>query len=80
MVSGGGTRFDPAERIVRDPSICAGQPTLPGTRILLRVVLGYLAQGESAQTILESFPGLREAHLRACIAFAAAQAAEVLPR
>ena len=71
--------FDPAELIVRDPSICDGQPTLLGTRVLLRVVLGYLAQGESAETILEEFPSLTKAHLRACIAFAAASAAEDLP-
>jgi uncharacterized protein (DUF433 family) len=71
--------FDPAELIVRDPSICNGQPTLIGTRILLRVVLGYLAQGESAESILAQFPSLTEAHMRACIAFAAASAAEDLP-
>jgi uncharacterized protein (DUF433 family) len=71
--------FDPAELIVRDPAICNGQPTLLGTRVLLRVVLGYLAQGESSAAILEQFPSLTEAHLRACIAFAAASAAEDLP-
>jgi uncharacterized protein (DUF433 family) len=68
--------FDPAERIVRDPAICGGQPTLVGTRVLLRVVLGYLARGGSIASILEQFPSLTEAHLRACIAFAAASAAE----
>ena len=71
--------FDPSAMIVRDPSICNGQPTFIGTRVLLRVVLGYLAQGESVTTILEDFPNLTEAHLRACIAFAAASAAEDLP-
>jgi len=71
--------FDPAALIVRDPSICNGQPTLLGTRVLLRVVLGYLAQGESVEAILGEFPSLTEAHLRACIAFAAASAAEDLP-
>jgi len=71
--------FDPAELIVQDPSICNGQPTLRGTRVLLRVVLGYFAQGESVETILGEFPSLTEAHLRACIAFAAASAAEDLP-
>ncbi len=71
--------FDATQWIVRDPSICHGQPTLKGTRILLRVVLGYLAQGESIETIRKEFPGLTEAHLQACIAFAAASAAEDLP-
>lgn len=53
--------------------------TLDGLRILLRVVLGYLAQGESIETIRKEFPSLTEAHLQACIAFAAASAAEDLP-
>jgi uncharacterized protein (DUF433 family) len=71
--------FDPTKLIVRDPTICNGQPTFVGTRVLLRVVLGHLAQGESSKDILEQFPSLTEEHLRACIAFAAASAAEDLP-
>lgn len=71
--------FDPRELIVRDPDICNGQPTLKGTRIQLRVVLGYLAQGISVATIMKEYPSLTEDHLRACIAFAAASAAEDLP-
>ena len=71
--------FDPGELIVRDPEICNGQPTMAGTRVQLRVVLGYLARGVSISTILEEYPSLTEAHLRACIAFAAASAVEDLP-
>ena len=71
--------FDPTELFVRDPAVCNGQPTLKGTRVLLRVVLGYLAQGESLEAIRAEFPSVTEAHLRACIAFAAASAAEDLP-
>lgn len=70
---------DPQDLIVRDPTICAGQPTLKGTRIPLRVVLAFLAKGEAFGTILEEFSGFTEAHLRACIAFAAASAVEDLP-
>ena len=64
--------FDPSELIVRDPFVCNGQPTLLGTRVLLRVVLGHLAQGVPIASILAEFPSLTEEHLRACIAFAAA--------
>jgi uncharacterized protein (DUF433 family) len=71
--------FDPTQLIVRDPSICKGQPTLKGTRVLLRVVLGHLAQGEPLDSIRKEFPSLTDAHLQACIAFAAASAAEDLP-
>lgn len=71
--------FDPGTLIVQDPDICNGQPTLLGTRVLLRVVLGYIARGESCESIRVDFPSLTEAHVRACIAFAAASAAEDLP-
>jgi uncharacterized protein (DUF433 family) len=71
--------LDPSDLIIRDPTICGGQPALKGTRVPLRIVLAFLAQGESADMILEEFPGVTEEHLRACIAFAAASAAEDLP-
>ena len=67
------------ERIVRDPAICAGQPVLRGTRVLVRVILGYLAHGETTATILEEFPSLTEEDVRAVIAFAAASAGDDLP-
>jgi uncharacterized protein (DUF433 family) len=67
------------ERIERDPAICGGQPVIKGTRVLVRVLLGYLAHGESTATILKEFPSITEADLRAVIAFAAASAAEDLP-
>lgn len=44
------------EKIVRDPAICSGQPVVRGTRVLVRTIVGYLAQGESAATILTDFP------------------------
>ena len=70
---------DPADLIVRDPAICGGQPILKGTRVLLRSVLGYLAQGQSIETILADYPSLTLDHIWGCIAFAAASAAEDLP-
>lgn len=67
------------ERIERDPAICAGQPVIKGTRVLVRVILGYLAHGETTETILRDFPSLTEEDVRAVIAFAAAAAGEDLP-
>jgi uncharacterized protein (DUF433 family) len=67
------------DRIVRDPAVCAGQPVVGGTRVLVRVVLGYLAQGETTEHILREFPSLAEEDVRAVIAFAAASAGEDLP-
>ena len=67
------------EHIVRDPEICGGQPTFHGTRVLLRIVLAYLADGKTIEEIRASFPALTEEHVRAAIAFAAASAGEDLP-
>ena len=67
------------DRIVRDPAICAGQPVIKGTRVLVRTILGYLAHGETTETILRDFPSLGPEDVRAVIAFAAAAASEDLP-
>lgn len=66
-------------RIVRDPAICGGQPVIRGTRVLIRVLLGYLAHGEPIEKLLREFPSLTEDDVRAVIAFAAASASEDLP-
>jgi len=67
------------DRIMRDAGTCAGQPVVRGTRVLVRVILGYLAHGETLETILRDFPSLTEDDVRAVIAFAAAAAGEDLP-
>jgi uncharacterized protein (DUF433 family) len=67
------------EKIVRDPAICNGQPIIRGTRVLVRSILGYLAHGETAASILADFPSLTEEDVRAVVAFAATSASEDLP-
>jgi uncharacterized protein (DUF433 family) len=67
------------DRIVRDPAICGGQPVIRGTRVLIRVILGFLAHGEPIDVVLREFPTLTEDDVRAVIAFAAASASEDLP-
>ena len=65
--------------ITRDPQICGGQPVIRGTRVLLRTILASLAEGDTLEQILRSFPTLTEEAVRAVIAFAAASAEEDLP-
>ena len=67
------------QRIVQDPTICGGQPVIKGTRVTLRTILASLAEGGSVQEILDDYPTLTEADVRAAIAFAAASAEEDLP-
>lgn len=71
--------MDYHDRIVSDPAICGGQPVIRGTRVLVRIILGYLAHGETLEVILREFPSLTEEDVRAVIAFAAALASEDLP-
>ena len=66
-------------RISRNPRICGGVAVLKGTRVPVRTVLASLAEGASVEEIVEDFPTLREADVRAVIAFAAASAEEDLP-
>jgi uncharacterized protein (DUF433 family) len=67
------------DRIVRDPAICGGQPVIRGTRVPVRLILGYLSHGEPTGVILRDFPSLQEEDVRAVIGFAAASASEDLP-
>ena len=65
--------------IIRDPAICGGEPVFRGTRVTLRTVLASLADGDSTEQILASFPTLNEQQVRSAIAFAAASTQEDLP-
>jgi len=71
--------IDYRKHIIRDPSICGGEPTIKGTRVTLRTVLASLSEGAAITEILVDFPTLTEADVRAVIAFAAASAQDDLP-
>jgi uncharacterized protein (DUF433 family) len=63
--------MDYRDRIVLDPEIRFGKPTVRGTRITVGDVLSYLAGGMTEDQILEDFPSLSLEDIRACLAFAA---------
>lgn len=65
--------------IVRDVTICGGEPVVKGTRVTVRTILASLAEGATPQDILKDFPTLTEPAIRAVIAFAATSAEEDLP-
>jgi len=67
------------ELINRDPHICGGEPVFRGTRVTLRAVLASLADGDTVEQVLASYPTLSEEQIRATIAFAAASVQEDLP-
>jgi uncharacterized protein (DUF433 family) len=63
--------MDYHDRIVIDPQIRFGKPTVRGTRITVGDVLSYLASEMTENQILEDFPSLTREDIRACLAFAA---------
>jgi uncharacterized protein (DUF433 family) len=58
------------ERIVLDPKIMVGKPTIKGTRLTVEFIIELLAQGWSEGEILRNYPGLTLDDSRACLAFA----------
>lgn len=63
--------MDHRDRIVLEPEVRFGKPTVRGTRITVGDVLSYLAGGMSEDEILTDFPQLSRDDIRACLAFAA---------
>ena len=64
------------DRIVSDLHVCGGEPVVKGTRVPVRVVLGHLAAGESAEEILKNFPRLSREDIQACLEYASYLATE----
>jgi uncharacterized protein (DUF433 family) len=63
--------MDYRDRIIVDPEVRFGKPTIQGTRISVGDILAYLAGGMSEDEILADFPQLAREDIRACLAFAA---------
>ena len=62
--------MDWKNRIESDPEICGGRPRVKGTRLTVEFLLGLKAAGWSEAQILENYPQMDEADLRAVFAFA----------
>ena len=58
------------DRIVMDPKILVGKPTVRGTRIPVELVLKRLSQDLDLTALFESYPRLTEADVKACLEFA----------
>jgi uncharacterized protein (DUF433 family) len=59
------------ERIVMDPRIMVGKPTVKGTRITVEMILRKLGGGMTAEEVLQDHPHLTHDDIRAAQAFAA---------
>jgi uncharacterized protein (DUF433 family) len=58
------------DRIVEDPDILGGKPTVRGTRIPVGVVLSYLANNPNFDDLFADYPRLTMDDVRACLAYA----------
>jgi len=58
------------DEIESDPAVLRGKPCFKGTRIPVALVLGYLANGQSVESILKEFPDLKPTNISAALNFA----------
>ena len=68
----------PHSTITIDPQRRGGRPCVRDLRISVGDVLGWLAQGQTAEEIGVDYPELTSADVRACLAYAAAREAHEL--
>ena len=64
------------ERISIDPGVCHGQACIAGTRIPVHQVVRMLANGDSDDDLLEAYPSLHRADIRAALDYATTLAEE----
>jgi uncharacterized protein (DUF433 family) len=64
-----------SERIQIDPAIMLGKPVIRGTRITVELILRKLSEGASEAELLEDYPHLTVADIRAAVAYGAASVA-----
>ena len=58
------------DHIVSTPDVIRGKPRIKGTRIPASLVLGYFAEGNTAEEIIHEFPDLNKEQIAACLDYA----------
>lgn len=58
------------ERIVCDPKISLGKPTIKGTRISVELILGWLAADWRFEQLLDAYPNITRDDILAALAYA----------
>ena len=61
------------DRIVMNPEILVGKPTVRGTRISVELVLKRLSQDLDLEGLFRSYPRLTREDVQACLEFAEAK-------
>ena len=63
--------MDWRERIVTDPDILMGKPTVKNTRLSVELILGWMAEGWTVDMLLDNYPRLTRDDVLAALAFTA---------
>jgi len=58
------------QRITSNPQIFGGKPIIRGRRLAVEHVLGMLAAGDTAETILRGYSWLEREDIQACLVYA----------
>jgi uncharacterized protein (DUF433 family) len=58
------------KRITINPKVFGGKPIIRGRRLAVEHILGMLAAGDTAETILEGYPWLEPEDIQACLVYA----------
>jgi uncharacterized protein (DUF433 family) len=58
------------KRITVNPKIFGGKPIIRGRRLAVEHILGMLAAGDTAETILQGYPWLEKEDIQACLVYA----------
>jgi uncharacterized protein (DUF433 family) len=59
------------ERIAIEPAIHHGDPCIKGTRVPVSVIVGSIADGDTAEQLLDAYPQLTADDIKAALKFAA---------
>ena len=59
------------DRIVVDPNVMLGKPVIRGTRIPVELIVRKLGEGATEADLLDAYPSLKAADIRAALAYAA---------
>lgn len=57
-------------RITIDPTICHGKPTIRRSRLMVATILELLSSGMTYAELIEDYPNLEEADIKACLEYA----------
>lgn len=59
------------ERIEINPKVMLGKPVIRGTRLTVELILRKISGGASEADLMDAYPGLTSADIRAAVAYAA---------